>query len=86
MIKGAQKRMRVVKTTDSPIFEEAYFVLRRESNGGDMVEEANRIIDNSGARDGSGRMRLSVTLISVLCFLFGGGVGSFAVGLAVLLV
>lgn len=51
MLKGAQKRMIVVRTTDSKLFEEAYFVMRRDaSHGGghpDMLEEANRILESS---------------------------------------
>ena len=48
MLKGAQKRMVVVKTQDSRIFEEAYFVMRTDSaaTGEDMVSEANRIIES----------------------------------------
>lgn len=47
MLKGAQRRMVVIKTQDSRIFEEAYFVMRTESaaTGEDMVSEANRIIE-----------------------------------------
>ena len=50
MLKGAQKRMYVVKLGEDSLFEEAYFVLRREAGsvqGGDMVSEANRIIRQS---------------------------------------
>ncbi|MBQ9162177.1 MAG: hypothetical protein IJX74_02770 [Clostridia bacterium] len=49
MIKGAQKKMVVVRTRDSRLFEEAYFVMRRDTpqilcDDGDIVAEANRII------------------------------------------
>lgn len=59
MIKGAQKKMVVVRTHDSKIFAEAYFVMRRDTSDGmrgdndsdngngndnDIVAEANRII------------------------------------------
>ena len=52
MLKGAQKRMIVVRTRDSRLFEEAYFVMRRDlpdtdAHGSDMLWEANRIIDRS---------------------------------------
>lgn len=52
MIKGAQKRVVVVRTADSGIFEEALFVLRRGSvaRESDMVAEADRIIRESGGR------------------------------------
>jgi hypothetical protein len=54
MLRGAEKRMIVVRTRDSRLFEEAYFVVRpeaegRESDGLDMLWEANRILDNSMA-------------------------------------
>ena len=56
MIKGAQKKMIVVKTGDSAIFEEAYFVLRRESaaDEADMVKEANKIIESHGGKKKKG--------------------------------
>ncbi len=48
MIKGIQRSMIVLKNTGSPIFEEAYFILRegsgRKADRGDMVSEASRII------------------------------------------
>ena len=52
MLKGAQKRMIVIRTRDSRLFEEAYFVMRRDlpdsaAHGADMLEEANRIIQHS---------------------------------------
>ena len=56
MIRGAQKRMIVVRTRDSRVFEEAYFVMRREAEGDgaseqDMIREANRILERSLPRD-----------------------------------
>lgn len=55
MLRGSQKRMIVVRTRDSRVFEEAYFVMRRDAggrNGGetaesDMLREANRILEGS---------------------------------------
>ncbi|MBQ7378081.1 MAG: hypothetical protein IJW70_00210 [Clostridia bacterium] len=50
MLKGAQKRMYVVKLGEDSMFEEAYFVLKREkgtAQGSDMVSEATRIIRQS---------------------------------------
>ena len=78
MIKGAQKRMIVVKTGDSAIFEEAYFVMRRESSAGrlDMIAEANRIIDECGGLRKKGKnKRLKGLLLSIGLFLGGGAVG-----------
>jgi hypothetical protein len=66
MIKGAQKRMIVVKTGDSAMFEEAYFVLRRESRADrlDMLAEANKIIENCG---GNRKRTLSSQRTATLC-------------------
>ncbi len=48
MIKGIQKNVVILKNTKSPIFEEAYFILRERPgekiHKGDMISEANRII------------------------------------------
>ena len=52
MLRGAEKRMIVVRTRDSRLFEEAYFVVRPEADRGDrdelnMVWEANRLLESS---------------------------------------
>lgn len=48
MIRGAQKKMIVIRTHDSRVFEEAYFVMRRDTEASvgdsDMLTEADRII------------------------------------------
>lgn len=86
MIRGAQKKMIVVKTAESEVFEEAYFVLRRESlaKEADMVREASRIIESHGVkkRRGEGVDRRSLILGAVffLAGLFcGGGVAALAI-------
>ena len=60
MLRGSQKRMIVVRTRDSRVFEEAYFVMRRDADRAgtrkqdtdelDMLWEANRILENSLAK------------------------------------
>jgi hypothetical protein len=48
MIKGCQREMIVLQTKESPLFESAYFVLRRgkkEAPRADMLAESNRIIE-----------------------------------------
>jgi len=50
MIKGVQRKMIVVKTDNSNVFETAYFVLRSDSDKSksdamDMLSEANRIVN-----------------------------------------
>lgn len=57
MLRGAQKQMIVVRTRDSRVFEEAYFVVRRGKTPPavckeDMLFEANRIIERSIAAAG----------------------------------
>lgn len=52
MLRGSQKQMIVVRTRNSRMFEEAYFVMRRGADKGgadelDMLWEANRIIESS---------------------------------------
>lgn len=52
MLRGSQKQMIVVRTRNSRMFEEAYFVMRRgagqsENDELDMLWEANRIIESS---------------------------------------
>lgn len=57
MLRGSQKKMIVVRTRDSRLFEEAYFVMRRDADRGvtgakdadelDMLWEANRILESS---------------------------------------
>ena len=48
MIKGTHRHMVILKNTESPLFEEAYFILRDQADPSncrsDMVAEANRII------------------------------------------
>ena len=75
MIRGAQKNMIVIKTADSEVFEEAYFVLRRErkARDKDIVGEANRIIETSGGkktRDDTKR-ELRTLIFATACFLCG---------------
>gem|GEM_PF-6516455 len=52
---GSQKKMIKIKNPGSKFFEEAYFILREDfaendSDIKDMVDEANRIIDNMQKR------------------------------------
>ena len=87
MLKGAQKKMIVVKTGDSKVFEEAYFVVRSDAlcSGGDMVDEANKIIDSCGAKKKEKRIKnISLPIISICAFMGGslfGGAIAFLVAL-----
>lgn len=91
MIKGAQKKMIVIKTAESPIFEEAYFVMRsgQSRDERDMIDEANRIIDASGAgRNEKNERKVRIkdrtrSLIVAICGFLGGSAIGVAVTLAV---
>ncbi|MBO5042675.1 MAG: hypothetical protein J6D87_06900 [Clostridia bacterium] len=86
MIRGAQKKMIVVRTHDSRVFEEAYFVVRPDRDPppeeNDMLSEATRIIHRNTAgvslpprypRPSRIKARI-LGLIWFLCgMLFGGG-------------
>ena len=90
MLKGAQKKMIVIKTSDSQIFEEAYFMVRGgvDKSQPDMVSEANRIIEDCAPHRAGRRKRESAFILLPLCFfmlgtLFGGGI-ALAVALVAL--
>ena len=84
MIKGAQKQMIVVRTSDSRYFDEAYFVLRREirphrKHKTDMLSEADRILRETEFDSPRKKRRLPK---GILFFLLGSLCGG---GAAVLL-
>ena len=50
LLKGASRRMVVVRSRDSKLFEEAHFILREEAADPtlpDLLAEANRIVEKS---------------------------------------
>ena len=52
MVRGCQKKIIYLKNTHSDLFDEAYFVIKNDTeyeniSECDMVEEANRILDES---------------------------------------
>ena len=56
MIRGCQKRIIYLRSTDSQIFDEAYFVIKHECDceghsEADMVSEAKRILDGAINRE-----------------------------------
>ena len=76
MIKGCHREMILLQTKDSPLFESAYFVLRRTrlcAPRGDMLAEANRII-GEGNQYLSRRKKCGKGLAFLLGALLGGGV------------
>ena len=52
MVRGCQRKIYVVKSTESPLFEEAYFILKRNPahqtaiSESEMAREANRIVQD----------------------------------------
>lgn len=89
MLKGAQRRMVVVKTQDSRIFEEAYFVMRTDSaaTGEDMVSEANRIIEACVEKRRGGASRINMTLMVPTATFVGGCIlGGLLTALVMLIV
>ena len=57
-MKGCQREMIVLRTTESPLFESAYFMLRRDREfapPGDMLAEANRLLGASAPPMGQSR-------------------------------
>ena len=54
MVRGYQKRVVFLRSPDSRIFDEAYFVISEKSgqavSTADMISEANRIIGENTAR------------------------------------
>ena len=92
MIKGIQRKMVLIRTPDSKIFEEAHLVLRTDgvlssSREGDMLNEANRILEAAriGIDPAKHRTR-KLGKKGLVGFLFGGLVGSGIVGVAWVLI
>ena len=96
MLRGAEKRMIVVRTRDSRMFEEAYFVVRPEADRSgreesDMLWEANRILESSMGAVKEAPSRSSFSLFrsgsvwGAVCFLLGLLSGGGLVGLLWLL-
>ena len=77
MLKGAQKRMIVIKTSDSEFFEEAYFVVKPNCHEDelDMIAEADRIAEKVIDRKKSEKKKMALSkknIIFCLCGAMGG--------------
>ena len=76
-MRGYQKKVIYLKNTGSRDFEEAYFVVKRDADGGTasphlMIEEANRIVrENFGVHHG----RLYTLRWYILSFIIGAAFG-----------
>ncbi len=77
-MRAYQKRVIVLKNTDSKLFEEAYFVIKdggREKFSRDsMAKEAARIIEESFPRKGRRILKLS----NIICFIMGSALSLIA--------
>lgn len=72
MVKGCQKTVIYLKNTGSDYFDEAYFVLTDDiydCTDGDLIAEANRIIENAGT-EVQKRRRL-ITKEKIISFTLG---------------
>ena len=83
MLKGYQRRMIMVPTKSSPLFETAYFILRKETEKTDprpdeMLCEATRIIKGSETPK---KKRLVHKRHLLLAFLAGGFSGGTALAI-----
>ena len=73
MLRGCQREMIVLQTRESPLFESAYFVVRRGgarvAREGEMLEEASRIIGEGSAylARRTGWRRVRGFLLGALC-------------------
>ncbi len=74
MIKGTQRRIIMVKDTESPYFDSAYFVIKSDlaphRHDGDILSEANRMIEayHKGIpHNDNGRLALSKRTLVILC-------------------
>ena len=88
MLRGAKKNMIVVRTRDSRVFEEAYFVMRRDRSPtsvdeADMLWEAHRILESAhpqaeraprAPRDDGARIRWRDWIWFGVGLISGGGV------------
>ncbi len=76
MLKGAQKRMVVLRTAGSSHFETAYFILKdnapepKEGQESSILEEANRILNQNFEPRRHARRYTSITKKSALILFF----------------
>lgn len=75
-MRGCERKIIMLKGTDSEIFDEAYFLLRRDfkSRGSDdeIVREAQRIVDTNTTH----RRKKKVTLRDAAAFGIGTAIGA----------
>ena len=82
MLKGYQKRLIMMPTRESPLFESAYFILRKDSRPksptkNEMLSEATRILEENTL---SPRKRDFTRLHLAVALLAGFFLGALAMG------
>lgn len=82
MLKGVQRKLIMLQTRGSDLFETAYFVLKedaqtRRPDRNEMLSEATRIVEENSLARRRGDGELRSTLIT---FVLGAFLGAFAVG------
>ncbi len=74
MIKGCRRKVVMVKSPNSEIFEEAYFILKEENEDGhseyDIVKEADRLLSECREK-GREKEKKKISFGEVVCFLTG---------------
>ena len=91
-MRGCEKKIYYVKNAESEYFEEAYFILRRESGAaitatsGTLAEEADRIIHETGGRFGKKARAPIHRLPPTLAFALGAVASSAFIGTVALIV
>ncbi len=75
MLKGYQRKLIMMPTRDSTLYETAYFVMREDNTGREpskteMLSEATRILEAGAMTGGSKKYRKSHLLLALLLGFF----------------
>lgn len=81
MVRGYQKRIIHLKSTESELFDEAFFLVNEKTTEGmnekELIREANRIVDESLRDKEKRHKKIKENMIRVLCCILGAALGSF---------
>ena len=86
MVRGCQRRIYIVKNTDSSLFEEAYFILKRNPtpqpavSESEMAAEANRIVQDVYGFSPICRRRGNGIAAKIPAFVLGAAASSALIG------
>lgn len=82
MIKGLERKMMLLKSTNSKYFDEAYFIMKDDISlydEGEILREAEKIMFSAETckriKKSNKRNVLKAFLFSVLCLVIGFGIG-----------